>query len=132
AHIVNELKASPPEPKAEYDVAIIGIGPGGASAAAAAREANIRYIGIEQTKILSTIDLYPKGKYIFFKPDTKDWSGGIPVAGLGLSKAKYAAVEADDDQSIFDALGQELGMVAHEQAALLRGEMIGKIPRELH
>jgi thioredoxin reductase/ferredoxin-like protein FixX len=132
AHIADELKGAPPEPKAEYDVAIIGIGPGGASAAAAAQVANIRYIGLEQTKILSTIDLYPKGKYIFFKPDTKDWSGGIPVAGLGLSKAKYAAAEGDDDQPIFDALGADLKTLVHDQAALLHGEMIGKIPRSLH
>ncbi len=132
AHIVDELKGLPPEQKAEYDVAIIGIGPGGASAAAAAQEAKIRYIGIEQTKILSTIDLYPKGKYIFFKPDTKDWSGGIPVAGLGLSKAKYGPAEGDDDQPIFDALGQDLKTIVHEQAALLHSEMIAKIPTVLH
>jgi pyruvate/2-oxoglutarate dehydrogenase complex dihydrolipoamide dehydrogenase (E3) component len=36
AHIVSDLASAPPEPKAEYDIAIIGIGPGGASAAAAA------------------------------------------------------------------------------------------------
>ncbi len=132
AHIVGELKGAPPEPKADYDVAIIGIGPGGASAAAAAQEANIRYIGIEQTQILSTIDLYPKGKYIFFKPDTKDWSGGIPVAGLGLSKPKYAAAEDDGDQPIFDALGQDLQTIVHEQAAVLHAEMLAKIPTSLH
>lgn len=132
AHIVDELKGARPEPKAEYDVAIIGIGPGGASAAAAAQDANIRYIGIEQTKILSTIDLYPKGKYIFFKPDTKDWSGGIPVAGLGLSKAKYAAAEGAEDQPIFDALGQELTSIIREQASHLHREMMAKIPSSLH
>jgi NAD-dependent dihydropyrimidine dehydrogenase PreA subunit len=88
AHIVDELKGLPPEQKAEYDVAIIGIGPGGASAAAAAQEAKIRYIGIEQTKILSTIDLYPKGKYIFFKPDTKDWSSDPPTSCRISSRRK--------------------------------------------
>ena len=132
AHIVDELRSAPREPKADYDVAIIGIGPGGASAAAAAQQANIRYIGIEQTKILSTIDLYPKGKYIFFKPDTKDWAGGIPVTGLGLSKAKYGTVEADDDQPIFDALGQEMKAIIHDQAEILQDEIIAKIPASLH
>jgi len=132
AHIVDELKGAPQEPKADYDVAIIGIGPGGASAAASAQKANLRYVGIEQDKILSTIDLYPKGKYIFFKPDTKDWSGGIPVTGLGLSKAKYGGAEGDDDQPIFDALGQDLKTIVHEQATLLQSDMIAKIPTSLH
>ena len=132
AHIAAELKGASPEPKAEYDVAIIGIGPGGASAAASAQAANLRYIGIEQTKILSTIDLYPKGKYIFFKPDTKDWSGGIPVTGLGLSKAKYGSDGGDDDQPIFDAVGSDLETIVHEQAAMLHHEMIAKIPMPLH
>ena len=133
AHIVDELKGAPPEPKASYDVAIIGIGPGGASAAASAQEANLRYIGIEQDKILSTIDLYPKGKYIFFKPDTKDWSGGIPVTGLGLSKAKYGAGDGgDDDQAIFELLGQDLKNIVESQAPVLHKEMIAKIPTSLH
>ena len=132
AHIAAELPGAPPEPKADYDVAIIGIGPGGASAAAAAREANLRYIGIEQGKILSTIDLYPKGKYIFFKPDTKDWFGGIPVAGLGLAKAKYGGGDGDDNQPIFDALGGDLTAIVSEQTPALHQELIDKIPRSLH
>ena len=131
-HIANELKAAPAESKAQYDVAIIGVGPGGASAAAAAQESGLRYIAIEQDKTLSTIDLYPKGKYIFFKPDTKDWFGGIPVAGLGLTKAKYGAAEAvDDDQAIFDALGQEVKAVVAEQTPVLHQQLIARIPRSL-
>jgi thioredoxin reductase len=130
--ITAELKAAPSEPKAQYDVAIIGVGPGGASAAAAAQEAGLRYIAIEQDKILSTIDLYPKGKYIFFKPDTKDWFGGIPVAGLGLAKAKYGAADGGgDDQAIFDALGSELKNIVHDQVPLLHQQLIAKIPRSL-
>lgn len=131
AHIVADLKAAPPEPKAAYDVAIIGIGPGGASAAAEAQQAGLRYIGIEQDKILSTIDLYPKGKYIFFKPDTKDWSGGIPVTGLGLTKAKYGGGDADDDQPILEAVGPDLTNLVHSQAPVLYQEMIAKIPASL-
>ena len=37
-HISQELKNSPPEPKAEFDVAIIGIGPAGLSAAVLAKQ----------------------------------------------------------------------------------------------
>lgn len=128
AHIASELVASPPEPKAEYDVAIIGIGPGGASAAATAHDAGLRYIALEQNNALSTIDLYPKGKYIFFKPDTKDWFGGIPAAGLGLARAKYGGGDADDDQGIYDAIGADLQSVVAEQTPLLHAELIDKIP----
>lgn len=130
AQIVSDLASVPSEPKADYDVAIIGIGPGGASAAATASDAKLRYIGIEQTKILSTIDLYPKGKYIFFKPDTKDWFGGIPVAGLGLSKAKYGNT-ADDSQPVIDAIGPELVNLAHEHAPFVHDQLISKIPLSL-
>src|SRR5439155_13682273 len=105
AHIAAELESAMLEPKASYDVAIIGIGSGGASAAVAAQEANLRYVAIEQDKTLATIDLYPEGKYIFFKPDTNNWRGGIPVVGLGLSKAKYGSDEMNGDQAIFDDLG---------------------------
>jgi thioredoxin reductase len=129
-HIAGELKGAPPEPKAEYDVAIIGIGPGGASAAATAQAAGLKYVGIEQDKILSTIDLYPKGKYIFFKPDTKDWSGGIPVAGLGLAKAKYGG-DSGDDQQVIDDVGPQLADLVHRQAPLLHRQVIAAIPSPL-
>lgn len=128
ACIAQELKAAPSEPKAEFDVAIIGIGPGGASAAATAHEHGLKYVGLEQTTILSTIDLYPKGKYIFFKPDTKDWSGGIPVAGLGLSKAKYGGGDAGDDQQVIDAVGPQLSDIVHLQTPALQQQLIAKIP----
>ena len=131
SHIVSELQTAGPEPKASYDVAIIGIGPGGASAAACARDANLRYIGIEQGKILSTIDLYPKGKYIFFKPDTKDWFGGIPAIGLGLSKAKYGG-DGGDVSTVLDALGDEFKAMVASQTPSLHAELIDSIPSSLH
>lgn len=131
AHIAAELANATPEGNAEYDVAIIGVGPGGASAAATAQDAGLSYIALEQNNTLSTIDLYPKGKYIFFKPDTKDWFGGIPAAGLGLAKAKYSG-EADNYAEIYDALGDELNKIVAEQAPVLHGELIDKIPAPLH
>lgn len=81
--IADELKESPPEPKADYDVAIIGIGPAGLSAAVVARGLNLRYVGIEQDRVLATIEAYPKNKYIFFKPETMEARGGIMVSGAG-------------------------------------------------
>lgn len=132
ARIVDELKTAPPEPKAAYDVAIIGIGPGGASAAAEAKMANLRYVGIERGKILSTIERYPKGKYIFFKPDTNDWNGGIPVMGLGLSKAKYGGGDGEGDQPIFDALGEDLKTAVAQATPALHQRLIENIPIALH
>lgn len=128
-HIAGELRASQPDAAAEYDVAIIGVGPGGASAAASAQTAELRYIAIEQGKTLSTIDLYPKGKYIFFKPDTKDWFGGIPVAGLGLSPSKYGGDDAVVDAA---ALGPDAQRFIEEQTAALHTEVLNRIPRPLH
>jgi thioredoxin reductase/ferredoxin-like protein FixX len=131
-HIAAGLKNAAPEPKAEYDVVIVGIGPGGASAAVCAQDAGLRYAAIEQERVLSTIDGYPKGKYIFFKPDTKDWMGGLGTVGLGLSKAKYGAAEASDEHEAFlEALGDDLKRAAAEQAAILHDELIEKIPRAL-
>ncbi|HKR02473.1 MAG TPA: NAD(P)-binding domain-containing protein [Pyrinomonadaceae bacterium] len=82
-HIADELKSAPQEPRAEYDVAIIGIGPAGLSAAVLARQHGLRYVGIEQDKVLATIEAYPKNKYVFFKPDTMESRGGILVGGAG-------------------------------------------------
>src|SRR6266850_6070662 len=62
-HIAQELKNLPPESKAEFEVAIVGIGPAGLSAAVIAKQQNIRYIGIDRDQVLSTIDAYPKDKY---------------------------------------------------------------------
>jgi thioredoxin reductase/ferredoxin-like protein FixX len=131
-HIGKSLETAPPAPQAEYDVAIVGIGPGGASAAVCAQDRGLRYIAIEQEKILSTIDGYPKGKYIFFKPDTKDWFGGLGVAGLGLSKAKYGTAETGGDHEAFEReLGDDLKAEASTQAARVRDEVIVKIPEAL-
>lgn len=130
AHIAAELKNAQPQSNAQYDVAIIGVGPGGASAAATAQDAGLRYVALEQNNTLSTIDLYPKGKYIFFKPDTKGWFGGIPAAGLGLAKAKYGG-EKDDYGEIYDALGDDLNKVIAEQTPILHGQLIDKIPLPL-
>ncbi len=131
AAIKAELATAQPEAKADYDVAIIGIGPGGASAAAAAKQANLRYVGIEQDKILSTIDLYPKGKYIFFKPDTKDWFGGIPVTGLGLAKAKYGGDSSDGTQEVIDAIGPAIVDFAHANSKAAFDRVIAGIPQGL-
>src|SRR5204863_8833974 len=64
------------------------IGPAGLSAAIAAKRFNLRYVGIEQDKVLATIDAYPKGKYVFFKPDSMESRGTIAVDGAGEQREK--------------------------------------------
>ena len=82
-HIAKELKNSPPEPKAELDVAIVGIGPAGLSAAVLAKQHNLKYLGIERAQVLATIVAYPKNKYLFFKPESMEARGGIVIKGDG-------------------------------------------------
>lgn len=86
-NIVEDLKREGPNSKAEYDVAVIGIGPAGLSAAVLAKQRGLKYIAIEQDKIVATIQqVYPAGKYVFYKPDTVETKGGIPLPGAGDSK----------------------------------------------
>ncbi len=131
SHIASGLASAAAEPKAELDVAIIGVGPGGASAAAAAKDAGLRYVALEQGKTLSTIDLYPKGKYIFFKPDTKDWFGGIPVLGLGLAKPKYGGDSFEDIQAVIDEVGADAETAVKARTDLLQRELLAGIPAGL-
>jgi thioredoxin reductase len=85
-HIVSELHAAPAEAQAELDVAIIGAGPAGLSAAILAKQADLRSVTIEQDKVLATIDAYPANKYVFFKPESMESRGGIAVDGAGLQR----------------------------------------------
>jgi len=88
-HIAHELnKVGRSEPGAELDVAIIGIGPAGLSAVITAKQYNLSYVGLEQDKVLSTIEAYPKGKYVFFKPETMSSHGSIEVKGAGQQREK--------------------------------------------
>ncbi len=133
-HIASEAAKAKPEPKAEYDVAVVGIGPGGASAVLTAHDKNLRYVGIEQEQILSTIAAYPKGKYIFFKPDSTDWQGSLGVTGLGLVKGKYDedAAATPADAAFENALGEEMERLGKSQTALLLDELRKEIPEKLH
>jgi thioredoxin reductase len=130
AEVIEHIAANLPkaESTAQYDVAIIGIGPGGASAAMAAHEKGLSYIAIEQEKILSTIEMYPKGKYIFFKPDTKDWFGGLKAVGLGLVKGKYETAAPAPTAS----LPAEFEKHIKDEVDLICGELSAEIPKSLH
>lgn len=82
-HIAGELKNLSPEPKAELDVAIVGIGPAGLSASVIAKQHNLKFIGIERAQVLATIVAYPKNKYLFFKPESMEARGGVVAKGDG-------------------------------------------------
>ena len=85
-HISAELMPAPREPRAEYDVAIIGTGPGGLSAAVMAKRLNLKYIAIERDRVLATIAAYPKNKFLFFKPESMEARGAVPVQGDGIQR----------------------------------------------
>ena len=85
-HIARELKTVAAEPKAQFDVAIIGIGPGGLSAAIMARRCELTYVAIERAQVLATIAAYPKNKYLFFKPESMEARGAVPIQGDGIQR----------------------------------------------
>jgi thioredoxin reductase (NADPH) len=82
-YVVEDLRAESPTPDGVYDVAIIGVGPAGFSAAACAAEQGLKYVALEQGRLTSTIRNYPAGKYIFFKPETVAPKGPVPLPGVG-------------------------------------------------
>ncbi|MDT5158961.1 MAG: hypothetical protein QOC61_143 [Acidobacteriota bacterium] len=85
--ILEELRnGTPPEPKSNVDVAIIGIGPAGLSAAITAQQLGLSYVGIEQDRVLATIEAYPANKYVFFKPETMEPRGGVRPEGAGQQR----------------------------------------------
>jgi thioredoxin reductase (NADPH) len=91
-HVHEDLQQSPEEPKAEFDLVIIGMGPAGLSAAVVAAQAGLRYVAVEQDKVLATIDAYPANKYVYFKPETMQARGGIEVPGEGLQRETLIAL----------------------------------------
>jgi thioredoxin reductase len=90
-YVVEDLQGTGVDSEVPYDVAIIGIGPAGLSATALARQRGLRYVAIEQNRIVSTIQNYPAGKYVFFKPDTVEAKGGVPLSGVGGKKEDLLA-----------------------------------------
>lgn len=71
----------------DYDVAIVGLGPAGLSAAVIAQERGLRYVALDQERVLATIQqTYQAGKYVFFNPVDKPAKGGIRLEGQGAVK----------------------------------------------
>jgi thioredoxin reductase (NADPH) len=116
-HIIEDLGKQGANSKAEYDVAIIGIGPAGLSATAIAKQRGLKYIAVEQDKVVSTIQNYPAGKYVFFKPDTVQPKGGVPLDGPGnqkevilgwwMSSMMQNGLQINEDESCKDIKSQD-------------------------
>ncbi|MGH9768373.1 MAG: NAD(P)-binding domain-containing protein [Blastocatellia bacterium] len=74
---------------ADFDVAIIGVGPAGLSATAVAHQRGLKYVAIEQDQILGTIQqTYQAGKYVYFTPVDQPVKGGIKLDGAGAIKER--------------------------------------------
>ncbi|MBV8859918.1 MAG: NAD(P)-binding domain-containing protein [Acidobacteria bacterium] len=82
---------APPEPQAEVEVVIVGVGPAGLSAAITAQRLGLSYAAVEQDRVLATIEAYPANKYVFFKPETMEPRGGIRPAGAGMQREDILA-----------------------------------------
>src|SRR5215813_10571891 len=86
-YIVEDIKQMGKNGAADYDVAIVGIGPAGLSAAALAAQRGLKYIAIEQDQVAATIQqTYQAGKYIYFNPVDQPVKGGIKLDGAGAIK----------------------------------------------
>jgi thioredoxin reductase len=90
--IHEELRSgAAPEPRADVEVAIVGVGPAGLSAAITAQQLGLSYAAIEQDRVLATIEAYPANKYVFFKPETMEARGGVRPAGAGAQREAILA-----------------------------------------
>ncbi len=86
-YIVDDLRLTSGNGNADYDVAIVGIGPAGLSATALAKQRGLKYVAIEQDQIVNTIQqTYQSGKYVFYNPIDQDVRGGIELPGSGAIK----------------------------------------------
>ena len=88
------------EEKAEgvYDIAIIGAGVSGISAAMEASKAGLSYVLIETSEAFSTVKNFPKGKYIFTYPTDMEPSGGIQYGSR--SGVKESLLEEMQEQVV--------------------------------
>ncbi|HEX8069771.1 MAG TPA: NAD(P)-binding domain-containing protein [Pyrinomonadaceae bacterium] len=143
-HVAHELHARDGNggpPAADYDVAIVGAGPAGLSCAVMAKKLGLKYVAVEQDTVMSTIVKYPKGKYVFLKPETMEWTGGIRLPGLeeyveetleeiadGADKARMKELLAAERGGTIDAAGQKtLDDTRTRYQQLLEEELTGKL-----
>ncbi len=66
--VIDRVVDSKPSGTGEYDVAIVGVGPAGLSAALSAQAAGLNYIALEQGETANTIRNYPRQKLVLGEP----------------------------------------------------------------
>jgi thioredoxin reductase (NADPH) len=72
--------AKEPEGADSYDVAIVGAGPAGLSAALTAQQLELHYLALEQGEIAATIRQYPRQKFLMAEPIEIPLYGSLYVA----------------------------------------------------
>ncbi|MCI0487358.1 MAG: NAD(P)-binding domain-containing protein, partial [Blastocatellia bacterium] len=110
--VLEDIKKDGPNSSADYDVAIIGVGPAGLSTAVLAKQEGLRYVALEQDNIVATIQTYQAGKFVFFTPPDKEVLGGIPLV-VDPERPEGNTKEAMM-QGWFDAMMQN-GVEIHEE-----------------
>jgi len=105
-----ERKSRPVE---HYDLAIIGGGVSGISAAIEAQKAGLKYILIEAAQPFNTIENFPKGKPIFTYPSEMTPSGGIQYGEH--SDTKESLLKDLQEQVAASGVQSSTGMIDHLQ-----------------
>ncbi len=90
--VVEDLQNGGSEVAGEYDLAIIGLGPAGLSAAVTAQRRGLKYVALDQEQVLATIQqTYQAGKYVYFNPAEKPAAGGLTLDGPGSAKEEMVS-----------------------------------------
>src|SRR5215468_8786832 len=103
-YVISDLQRTSMNGKADFDVAIIGVGPAGLSATALAAQRGLKYVAIEQDQIVGTIQqTYQAGKYVYFNPIDQPVKGGIKLDGAGAVKEQMIGswMETVSSNSLF-------------------------------
>ncbi len=116
-HRVAEHIASLPDARASereaLDVVVIGAGAAGLNAALTLQERGLRVLVIEKSKIASTIEDFPEGKWIYAEPESRPAVGKLWLGGASkedLLERWHAAVR---DNLLDVRVGDEVTGIAH-------------------
>ena len=101
ATVIENIAAILPKHKAEFDVAIIGAGPGGLTAGLAAKQKGLRYILLEQGEIGGAILHYPRAKIVMTQPLD------LPLYG----KVKLTDISKEDMVTLWNTVIKTTGLV---------------------
>ncbi|HEV2803114.1 MAG TPA: NAD(P)-binding domain-containing protein [Pyrinomonadaceae bacterium] len=129
-HLAEELHticAREGQPHVDYEVAIIGAGPAGLSAAIMAKRLGLEYVCIEQDTVMSTIVKYSKNKYVFFKPQTTAWTGAIHLPGLEeyVEEVLEEVAEEGERPSVARMLAEERAVAKRVEEKRARASRTG-------